>query len=772
MIYVTDDLQVTPASTTGQPSPVNSWQWRRNGQSIENAVASTYRLTDADVGQSITVTQTASNLIGKAYAESAAVNPLAFDPIALYRNNEQGAWYDPSDFDRYMTTGPELVTNGDFSNGTTGWTAVDGATMTWFPAGYIRTTEGALFFRHVEKSINVQVGKTYKVSFEIKKLNSGQGRFRISTAQGGIEYLNASVLTVGIYNTIITATSSIMWLALGGAATGADIEWDNISVKELTAISTATMFQDSAGTTPVTAMEQPVGLILDKRKGLVLGSEQKSNGVIGIVGTLASPAIYNTTTGTGSVNRVSFPGEQSFISFSGLTANSIYRMNFSALGGVGLTLRTGNQSNAGVSIFAASSVFVQASALGVITITAAANGTATFTLDSIRELPGNHAFQATSTSRPVLSARYNLLTKTEQFDDVVWTKQANATITANQAIAPDGTLTADLYTCTAIGGNAVLQSGTFGGVVGVSCTLRIKFKYAGTGRWVRFMWSDGGANQCRVWVDTQNGVLGLGNANGTATYVSSSLVALSDGWYELSLVGSQPGATGFFQINGVDGNGSVTTASAALYLWGADLRVTNDAINQPSYQRVNTATDYDSTGFKPYLRFDGTDDWLQTNSVDFTATDKMTVFAGVRKLSTTANQMLSEFGTGDQNGSFYLLLNAVSFGDRFRSQGGAGTSADDPVSVTPPISRILTGIGNISGDSTILRVNGVQVAQNTADQGTGNYGNYPLYIGRRGGTTLPFNGRLYGLIIRGATTKSEAIVKTEQYMAGKTGNQL
>ena len=35
----------------------------------------------------------------------------------------------------------------------------------------------------------------------------------------------------------------------------------------------ATMFQDAAGTTPVTAVEQPVGLVLDKSKGLVLGPE-------------------------------------------------------------------------------------------------------------------------------------------------------------------------------------------------------------------------------------------------------------------------------------------------------------------------------------------------------------------------------------------------------------------------------------------------------------------------------------------------------------------
>ena len=40
----------------------------------------------------------------------------------------------------------------------------------------------------------------------------------------------------------------------------------------------STMFQDSAGTTPVTAAGQTVGLVLDKSKGLVLGSEIVVNG--------------------------------------------------------------------------------------------------------------------------------------------------------------------------------------------------------------------------------------------------------------------------------------------------------------------------------------------------------------------------------------------------------------------------------------------------------------------------------------------------------------
>jgi hypothetical protein len=42
----------------------------------------------------------------------------------------------------------------------------------------------------------------------------------------------------------------------------------------------STLFTDSAGTTPVTAVEQFVGLMLDKSKGLVLGSEL-ATGILG-----------------------------------------------------------------------------------------------------------------------------------------------------------------------------------------------------------------------------------------------------------------------------------------------------------------------------------------------------------------------------------------------------------------------------------------------------------------------------------------------------------
>lgn len=63
-----------------------------------------------------------------------------------------------------------------------------------------------------------------------------------------------------------------------------------------------TLFQDSAGTTPVTASGQSVGLMLDKKQGLIFGSELLPTGVLVKIGT-ATDATYNTATGAGTATR-------------------------------------------------------------------------------------------------------------------------------------------------------------------------------------------------------------------------------------------------------------------------------------------------------------------------------------------------------------------------------------------------------------------------------------------------------------------------------------
>lgn len=85
----------------------------------------------------------------------------------------------------------------------------------------------------------------------------------------------------------------------------------------------------------------------------------------------------------------------------------------------------------------------------------------------------------------------------------------------------------------------------------------------------------------------------------------------------------------------------------------------------------------------------------------------------------------------------------------------------------------MTGEGQIGGLPFVtLRLDGTQAASGVNSQGTGNFGSYPLYIGRRNNATLPFNGRLYQLIGRGAATSAALITQAERWVAGKQGRAL
>lgn len=173
-----------------------------------------------------------------------------------------------------------------------------------------------------------------------------------------------------------------------------------------------------------------------------------------------------------------------------------------------------------------------------------------------------------------------------------------------------------------------------------------------------------------------------------------------------------------------------------------------------------------------YLEFDGSDDFLQTSNIDFTATDKVSLFAGVRKLSDAATGMVVELSSSANvnDGSFHLYQTT---GSRFQFASRGTVAVSAPLVVNnAPLSTVIDGFGDISADTTELRVNAVNKNQVSTEQGTGNYGNYPLYIGRRGGTSVPFNGHIYGLIGIGKLTSENETRALEKTIAKNIGVTL
>lgn len=375
----------------------------------------------------------------------------------------------------------------------------------------------------------------------------------------------------------------------------------------------------------------------------------------------------------------------------------------------------------------------------------------------------NHAFQTTSTNRPVLSGRYNLLTKTEQFDDAAWNLDGQALgliRTKNTTTDPNGGNT---------GNKIALVSGKSAalGYIGVGTSLaNRKFQlYAKPAEYSYLILLDGSfASGSYAVFDLSAGTIFRQSSTGTAV-----ISPAANGYYLCSLTTQSNNPIHAITTSP---NGSISTegdGTSGIYIWGADLRAANDGVGLPAYQRVNTSSDYDTTGFPLYLSFNGVNQSMQTNSIDFTATDKMTVFAGVRKLSDATRGMLVELGAFSTNWFHIDAPSTARAGSySFRSQGTILATAEAPTGYSAPIANALTGIGDISGDRATLRINGTQAASSTADQGTGKYGNYAMFIGARSGNQLWFNGRIYSLVVRGAQSTAQQITDAETYINSKT----
>lgn len=209
--------------------------------------------------------------------------------------------------------------------------------------------------------------------------------------------------------------------------------------------------------------------------------------------------------------------------------------------------------------------------------------------------------------------------------------------------------------------------------------------------------------------------------------------------------------------------------SSGIYI--ADAQLVTGSV-PGNYQNINAATDYDTVGFLPYLALDGVDDSMGTAAtVNLSATNKAFVVAGINKQSDAAQAVVAELtaSVALNNGSFALTApNSAAANFNFSSKG---TSQVDNTVVTyaAPYTAVLTVTADIGAPSNAIRVNGGAATTVATSQGTGNYSNATLFLGRRNNATLPFTGSFYGLIVAGKAPSTNELNSTTSFMNGKTG---
>jgi hypothetical protein len=520
----------------------------------------------------------------------------------------------------------------------------------------------------------------------------------------------------------------------------------------------STMFQDAAGTVPVTDVEQPVRLMLDKsRGGGPIGPDTVINGTFAVDADWTKGTDW--TIGSGVATKVA-GSNTSLAQDQTLIPGRDYILTYTMTATAGtLTPRFSGGTVVAAQFQSASGTYTAIMRAVTGNTTLQFLGTSTFagTVDNVtlRLLPaGSHATASADARRPVLSARVNLLTASEFPNGVTDAPTRGGDITATTMSGFAGALQ--------VGWNGVASAFAYkaGGVNGIVTTLSVVVEM-----------DDGLPPTFGSSIPTSSSnsfALVVGGA--TQGPSQFSVVSLGGARYRVSstIAASTSGLSGVIKYSGNDNRTFKVTAY--------DLRVTNDGVGLPVYQRVTTATDYDTAGFPLYLAFDGTDDCLFTGNVDFTATDQVTVCAGVRKLSDAATGILVELSAdfGTNNGSFAIRAPRIAAPHYNFAYTASAASGYDATTFAAPITNVLSvrydGSGTGLSNQVLPQVNGIipTIASVGGSPGNSNFGTYPLFIGARNNVGNRFNGRLYQLVVRGALTGTPVLEQLEGFVNAKT----
>jgi hypothetical protein len=444
-----------------------------------------------------------------------------------------------------------------------------------------------------------------------------------------------------------------------------------------------TEWQDSGFNTPDTAINQTIGGWMDKR--MSIGSEINGDP------TYQTPAYW-----TAQDSSVSVSGGVYTMTAANGNFSCDHLMATLPIGLYQVTYTIQWISSGTVSSYIGGGIGVLRSSAGTYAEYVWCNGAntaialradatvgtnAVITFFSVKAVAGNHLIQSTTTTRPVLSARVNLLTKTEQFTDAVWAKSFAGTgtspvVTDNYAVSPRGDMTAARLQTALHGGGS--SSGNYSLLASASPP------------------SGGAGNHFTGAIYVKSNTLGNQNVlvylSGSSAVSKTVVQVTPNTWTRISPADYATDAGTVTLLIGARGNAVTFGGDDVLdiLIWGADIRFTADtAKGYPEYQRVNTASDYDTLGFAFAPRFDGVDDALATASLSpGTLTNNMDAFLLFRRLN---NSKAVSAYNGSTTGYFGVFdpatngLTTAGVGSAYSNFVDGNAVADDRIALATAI---------------------------------------------------------------------------------------
>lgn len=529
-----------------------------------------------------------------------------------------------------------------------------------------------------------------------------------------------------------------------------------------------TLYQDTAGKTPVTAAGDPVGLMLDKSQGLELGDELWDGiGVtVGAGWTDNGDGTYTHTSGLDTVS-----------DNIGLQTGRHYKVLVTCTGRTNgnFYVVLGGDSEGPTEVTNGSFEYhIKSGTNSLFYIQPTTDFDGTIEIQSIKELKGNHATQTTSAARPLLgrvpvSGRRNLFTYTEDFNNPVWGKERTSVV-ENAAIAPDGTNTAW----------KLVEDNTLN-----SHRLRQNVETEAGPHPTLFRAKSAERSKVRIFAGISNASadfdLSSGTVIGTPVSCTAHIEPDDNGYYKFWIeVNQSSGASNTLHLIALlDDSGNFSYQGdgvSGVYIWHPQLE---EGAGPTAYQKVVSDLDVTEAGVRDawYLQGDGVDDFMQTSAIDMTSTQRMSmVLAYGTNTPISNNSPTLMFGGDTIDGSMWHYTGSGSI-DRWQSAlRVSATVLNTVVNTSSPYEAVVSQIGRldeVAGQELLVWENGVDKTNPQATgAGGGFFANEELQIMRNQRTGAYLSGKLFGAVLLSRQVSATERQKTEQYLANKAGVTL
>jgi len=742
------------------------------------------------------------------FQDSAGITPVTApgQPVGLVLDKSRG-----------LVRGPERITNGTFDVDIAGWAPVI-ANINW--------NNGAL---QIEHNSNVNAGrarttaaiiepeKTYEVTWEVVQFLGDATTTRFQSGDTNANqvpafsaFSSSSIAGIGTKRVIARsgagATSHFGIFTNGTLAGGGGVVVDNVSVREL------------PGNHPLqaTAAARPIYGLLPKglpRRNLLLNTGDMTLGFWNLFdSSKASREVFGTVNGEAAIKLTATVDTNAVMHITSsavqVIAEQRYRVraNFKDVSnGFGMLMfGTSGSWNVRARIDLSTGAIAQATSnvqdiwrtsgwytipnpdgsfeVGA-TVWAVQNANAQvsmslskgITLNSTNAIGDAFLISAPQLEYGEVSTPYqrigssynsvrNLLVRSEDFASTAWGKSSGVLV-GNEYTAPVGvTATYLLEQVVPIATSATTLTASIVVKPGISGTLTTSFEIDayqtnnGTTRYARFNLE---TNTVVIQSECVGGILPLEDGKKLVWITYPGSVVLPNSRIR------------FIKRFSVVGDGS------SVFLYRTQLEI---GPNVTGYQKTLSQYEVLEDGVESchYLQFDGIDDSLVTPSVNLSGGDKMTLVAGVRKLTDAAFQTVLEHTANPESTDGGFGIGAASnSGDSsrrtffFTSRGTTGNKSVVVGQFPAPTSAVLSArLDNAATDSdqvlpqTNAKVGGV--VSSSVDTSPGNFADDQMFIGRRGGTSSSLNGQIFGLVVRNTDSTAAEVAQSEKLLASNT----